>query len=68
MKDINHMSLQKESEWEKEFDRIFNPPKSVPKEIQTLGKEFLSDVKSFIKALLSNREKELAEEIKRRKR
>lgn len=51
------MSLQKESEWEDEFYRRFQ------EEYPHLSDEQSEEIKTFVSNILSNREKEIAEEV-----
>lgn len=52
------MSLQKESEWEKEFEDRFCTNGYINHELKP-------EVMKFIQSLLSNREHEIAEEVKK---
>lgn len=80
------VSLQKESEWEKEFDKLFTKtigeqlaidekraeyfktkstaPVNISKDNKILVNASIDNLKSFIRELLSTREKEIAEEVK----
>lgn len=55
---------KKESDWEKEFDEKFGVT-SDKQELPPKTWEYYGDVKHFISKTVSNREKEIAEEVKK---
>jgi 2-phosphoglycerate kinase len=62
----NYMtSLQKESEWESEFESRFHTTNNDYDGGKMLWVQ-KEEVKSFLKEIISNREKEIAEEVKKK--